>query len=67
MPRGLVLATPSLTPDGTSFSTQYDDVNHSTEGGLAQARHVFLGGNGLPGAWQGEGAFAIVETGFGQG
>lgn len=67
MPRGLVLATPFLTPDGTPFSAQYDDVYHSTEGGLAQARHVFLGGNGLPGAWRGKQAFTIVETGFGQG
>ena len=67
MPRGLVLATPQLTSDGTPFSAQYDDVYHSTEGGLAQAQHVFLGGNGLPGAWQGKGAFTIVETGFGQG
>ncbi|ANA32072.1 tRNA 5-methylaminomethyl-2-thiouridine biosynthesis bifunctional protein MnmC [Ralstonia mannitolilytica] len=67
MPRGLVLATPQLTSDGTPFSAEYDDVYHSTEGGLAQARHVFLGGNGLPGAWQGKGAFTIVETGFGQG
>ncbi len=67
MPRGLVLATPQLTPDGTPFSAQYDDVYHSTEGGLAQAQHVFLGGNDLPRAWQGKGAFTIVETGFGQG
>ena len=67
MPRGLVLATPLLTPDGTPFSAQYDDVYHSTEGGLAQAQHVFLGGNGLPGALQGKSAFTIVETGFGQG
>ncbi|WP_296223432.1 bifunctional tRNA (5-methylaminomethyl-2-thiouridine)(34)-methyltransferase MnmD/FAD-dependent 5-carboxymethylaminomethyl-2-thiouridine(34) oxidoreductase MnmC [Ralstonia sp. UBA689] len=67
MPRGLVLATPFLTPDGTPFSAQYDDVYHSTEGGLAQAQHVFLGGNGLPGAWQSKGAFTVVETGFGQG
>jgi tRNA 5-methylaminomethyl-2-thiouridine biosynthesis bifunctional protein len=67
MPRGLVLATPQLTSDGTPFSAQYDDVYHSAEGGLAQAQHVFLGGNGLPGAWRGKGAFTIVETGFGQG
>ncbi|MHA6830035.1 bifunctional tRNA (5-methylaminomethyl-2-thiouridine)(34)-methyltransferase MnmD/FAD-dependent 5-carboxymethylaminomethyl-2-thiouridine(34) oxidoreductase MnmC [Ralstonia pseudosolanacearum] len=67
MPRGLILATPQLTPDGTPFSAQYDDVYHSTEGGLAQAHHVFLGGNGLPSAWQGKRSFTIVETGFGQG
>ncbi|WP_042591114.1 tRNA (5-methylaminomethyl-2-thiouridine)(34)-methyltransferase MnmD, partial [Ralstonia solanacearum] len=67
MPRGLVLATPSLTQDGTPFSTHYDDVYHSTEGGLAQAHHVFLGGNGLPEGWRDRCAFTIVETGFGQG
>lgn len=67
MPRGLVLATPQFTPDGTPFSAQYDDVYHSTEGGLAQAQHVFLGGNALPGAWQSKSTFTIVETGFGQG
>lgn len=67
MPRGLVLATPSLTQDGTPFSTHYDDVYHSTEGGLAQAHHVFLGGNGLPEGWRDRRAFTIVETGFGQG
>ncbi|AGH84194.1 bifunctional tRNA (5-methylaminomethyl-2-thiouridine)(34)-methyltransferase MnmD/FAD-dependent 5-carboxymethylaminomethyl-2-thiouridine(34) oxidoreductase MnmC [Ralstonia nicotianae] len=67
MPRGLILATPQLTPDGTLFSARYDDVYHSTEGGLAQAHHVFLGGNGLPGGWQGKRSFTIVETGFGQG
>ena len=67
MPRGLALATPQLTSDGTPFSAQYDDVYHSTEGGLAQAHHVFLGGNRLPGAWQGKSTFTIVETGFGQG
>lgn len=67
MPRGLVLATPQLTSDGTPFSAQYDDVYHSSEGGLAQAIHVFLGGNRLPGAWQGKRTFTIVETGFGQG
>ncbi|GCB04582.1 tRNA 5-methylaminomethyl-2-thiouridine biosynthesis bifunctional protein MnmC [Ralstonia sp. SET104] len=67
MPRGLALATPQLTSDGTPFSAQYDDVYHSTEGGLAQANHVFLAGNGLPGAWRGKRVFSIVETGFGQG
>ncbi|WP_347328247.1 tRNA (5-methylaminomethyl-2-thiouridine)(34)-methyltransferase MnmD, partial [Ralstonia pseudosolanacearum] len=67
MPRGLILATPQLTPDGTPFSARYDDVYHSTEGGLAQAHHVFLGGNCLPGGWQGKRSFTIVETGFGQG
>ena len=52
---------------GTPYSSQFDDVYHATHGGLAQSRHVFLGGNGLPEAWRGRDAFTIVETGFGLG
>ena len=36
-------------------------------GGLAQARHVFLDGNGLPGRWRGRESFVVLETGFGLG
>ena len=63
------LPTASLdrTPGGTPFSSQFQDVYHSAHGGLAQARHVFLEGNGLPGRWQGRGAFVVLETGFGLG
>lgn len=57
----------AFAPDGTPFSPEYGDVYHSAEGGLAQARHVFLQGNGLPGRWQGRRAFTILETGFGLG
>lgn len=57
----------SRTPDGTPFSDEFGDVYHSTHGGLAQARHVFLAGNGLPQAWASREAFTIVETGFGLG
>ncbi|SOY85539.1 bifunctional tRNA (5-methylaminomethyl-2-thiouridine)(34)-methyltransferase MnmD/FAD-dependent 5-carboxymethylaminomethyl-2-thiouridine(34) oxidoreductase MnmC [Cupriavidus taiwanensis] len=67
MPRALEPAEPILSAQGTPYSPRYDDVYHSTEGGLAQAAHVFLGGNGLPGAWAGQRQFVIVETGFGQG
>ena len=67
MPRALDPAEPILSDQGTPYSPRYDDVYHSVEGGLAQARHVFLGGNGLPQAWQGREQFVIVETGFGQG
>ena len=42
-----------FTPDGTPFSSAFGDVYHSTHGGPAQARHVFLGGNDLPARWQG--------------
>jgi tRNA 5-methylaminomethyl-2-thiouridine biosynthesis bifunctional protein len=52
---------------GTPFSAEFGDVYHSTQGGLAQSRHVFLAGNGLPGRWQGREAFVVLETGFGLG
>jgi tRNA 5-methylaminomethyl-2-thiouridine biosynthesis bifunctional protein len=55
------------TAEGVPFSADFQDVYHSTDGGLAQARHVFLGGNELPARWSGRDAFVIVETGFGIG
>ncbi|MDR1647973.1 MAG: bifunctional tRNA (5-methylaminomethyl-2-thiouridine)(34)-methyltransferase MnmD/FAD-dependent 5-carboxymethylaminomethyl-2-thiouridine(34) oxidoreductase MnmC, partial [Zoogloeaceae bacterium] len=57
----------SFTPDGTPYSSRYDDVYHTCHGGLGQARHVFLGGNGLPERWRGRERFVILETGFGLG
>ncbi|BCL75235.1 tRNA 5-methylaminomethyl-2-thiouridine biosynthesis bifunctional protein MnmC [Jeongeupia sp. HS-3] len=56
-----------LNDHGVPYSSQYDDAYHSPDGGIGQAEHVFLGGNGLPGRWQGREVFTIVETGFGQG
>lgn len=53
--------------DGTPYSPEYGDVYHSSAGGLEQARHVFLRGNGLPERWQQRERFTIVETGFGLG
>lgn len=53
--------------DGVPFAAAFDDVYHSADGGLAQARHVFLGGNRLPGRWRERHRFAILETGFGLG
>lgn len=52
---------------GVPCSAQYGDVYHSASGALAQAAHVFLGGNDLPGRWRGRAAFTICETGFGLG
>jgi tRNA 5-methylaminomethyl-2-thiouridine biosynthesis bifunctional protein len=63
----LVPARPAFRADGTPWSQEYGDVYHSAEGGLAQARHVFLAGNGLPGRWRGRRSFSILETGFGFG
>lgn len=45
----------------------FDDVYFSAGGGLAETRHVFLDGNGLPERWQRRQAFTICETGFGTG
>ena len=48
-------------------SRRFGDVYFSAEDGLAETRHVFLGGCGLPEAWAGKGGFTIGETGFGSG
>src|SRR5512138_494433 len=53
--------------DGTPYAPAFDDLYHSAAGGLAQARHVFLGGNDLPARWAGRERFVILETGFGLG
>ncbi len=66
-PPGIAPARLAYAADGTPFSETYDDVYHSADGGIAQARHVFLGGNRLPQRWRGRRAFTILETGFGFG
>ncbi|MEP6738970.1 MAG: FAD-dependent 5-carboxymethylaminomethyl-2-thiouridine(34) oxidoreductase MnmC [Caldimonas sp.] len=53
--------------DGTPRSAEFGDIYHHREGALAQARHVFLGGNELPARWRGRDRFVILETGFGLG
>ena len=53
--------------DGTPFSRAFGDVYHAVDGGLGQARHVFLGGNGLPERWKDRDRFVVFETGFGLG
>lgn len=64
----------AITPATVDFSDPaaptapaFGDVYHARAGALAQARHVFLGGNGLPGRWQGRERFVVLETGFGLG
>jgi tRNA 5-methylaminomethyl-2-thiouridine biosynthesis bifunctional protein len=63
----IVPATPAFRADGTLYSPQFDDVYASSAGTLAETRHVFLQGNGLPERWRNSGRFTIVETGFGAG
>jgi len=67
VPGPLVPAALAFAADGTPYSAAYGDVYHSAEGGPAQARHVFLAGNGLPAHWRGRRRFTILETGFGLG
>ncbi len=67
------MSSPSLQAARIDFSgavprsLDFDDVYHSAEGAQGQARHVFLGGNGLPARWSGRPTFCILETGFGLG
>jgi tRNA 5-methylaminomethyl-2-thiouridine biosynthesis bifunctional protein len=67
MPDRIIPATLVFRDDGTLVSPHYGDIYHSAAGALAQARQVFLQGNGLPGRWHGQPSFTIVETGFGTG
>ena len=53
--------------DGVPRSERFDDIYHTETGALAQSRHVFLGGCGLPQAWAGQPQWRILETGFGLG
>src|SRR2546427_191519 len=52
---------------GVPHSEAFGDIYHSVSGGLEQARHVFLRGNGLPERWAGRERFVVFETGFGLG
>ncbi|MDR0528915.1 MAG: bifunctional tRNA (5-methylaminomethyl-2-thiouridine)(34)-methyltransferase MnmD/FAD-dependent 5-carboxymethylaminomethyl-2-thiouridine(34) oxidoreductase MnmC [Zoogloeaceae bacterium] len=57
----------TLNAEGVPYSETYRDVYHARQGGAAQARHVFLAGNGLPERWRTQRLFVILETGFGLG
>ncbi|HEX6708045.1 MAG TPA: bifunctional tRNA (5-methylaminomethyl-2-thiouridine)(34)-methyltransferase MnmD/FAD-dependent 5-carboxymethylaminomethyl-2-thiouridine(34) oxidoreductase MnmC [Albitalea sp.] len=63
----IVAAHLETTPEGLPFSPAHGDVYHPGSGALAQARHVFLDGNGLPQRWRGRDRFVVLETGFGLG
>ena len=67
MPQPVEPAHLTFNVDQMPVSEAYGDVYHSAAGGHAQARHVFLAGNGLPGRWRGRAGFVILETGFGFG
>ncbi len=52
---------------GQLRSARFDDVYFSADGGLGEARAVFLAGCGLPGRWRGRRRFTVGELGFGTG
>ncbi|MFV0513465.1 MAG: tRNA (5-methylaminomethyl-2-thiouridine)(34)-methyltransferase MnmD [Jhaorihella sp.] len=55
----------SWAEGGVPVSVRFDDPYFSLAGGLAETRHVFLAGNGLPGRFAP--GFHIAELGFGTG
>lgn len=68
-PSGAKQATPPglIWEDGTPASSRFQDVYYSRGEGLAEKRHVFLAGCGLPEAWRGREVFTVCELGFGTG
>lgn len=64
---GITPARVQWRDDGVPYAPDFGDVYHAAAGAQAQARHVFLRGNGLPGRWRGAARFVILETGFGLG
>ncbi len=63
------ISAPDIRRDanGAPWSESYGDIYASRDGAGAQARHVFLHGNGLPERWQNRSQFVILENGFGLG
>jgi len=58
---------PVLWRDGAPHSKRFGDVYRTRYNALAQARSVFLHGCGLPGRWQQQTQFTLLEIGFGLG
>ncbi len=54
-------------PGHTPASAHFGDIYFSREGGLNEARHVFLGGCNLATAWSEGDTFTVGELGFGTG
>ncbi|MBX3635031.1 MAG: FAD-dependent 5-carboxymethylaminomethyl-2-thiouridine(34) oxidoreductase MnmC [Rubrivivax sp.] len=66
-PATIVPARIAFAADGPPSAPDFGDVYHPAAGALAQARHVFLAGNGLPQRWSARARFVVLETGFGLG
>ncbi|MGJ8560808.1 MAG: tRNA (5-methylaminomethyl-2-thiouridine)(34)-methyltransferase MnmD [Litorimonas sp.] len=52
---------------GTPAAKDFDDIYFSSDGGLDEARAVFLTGCGLPDRWMDRDVFTVAELGFGSG
>jgi tRNA 5-methylaminomethyl-2-thiouridine biosynthesis bifunctional protein len=66
-PAAIVPAEVDFSDPLSPRSPRFDDRYHAACGAFEQAQHVFLGGSGLPGRWQGRDDFTVLETGFGLG
>lgn len=53
--------------DGAPTAVGYDDIYFNPDDGIAETRHVFLAGTGLPDRWRTARHFVIAELGFGTG
>ena len=58
---------PDGIPHNPRFNDRYRGDGDDGLGGILQARHVFLGGCDLPGAWRDAPRWTLLETGFGLG
>jgi tRNA 5-methylaminomethyl-2-thiouridine biosynthesis bifunctional protein len=58
---------PTPLAAGVPYSPLYGEPYCAEGDAWARAQHVFLAGNGLPGRWQAQPRFVIVELGFGLG
>lgn len=64
----LMLPAPAVAFDGGAVrSSAFGDVYFNAADGLAESRHVFLGGIGAPALWRDRPHMVIGETGFGTG
>lgn len=63
----LILPASLQWRDGVPWSDRFGDVYFSRDNGIAESKHVFLQGNGLPQRFIEKEHFVIGETGFGTG
>ncbi len=66
MLKTIIPATLEFTNDAPN-SAACRGIGHDADGGMAQARHVFLRGCDLPQKWAGREDFVVLETAFGSG